>query len=117
MPSSIPRSHVVSIYRPLEPVDDPYAPPAGTFDAVPIAADVPANLQALTGSVQDTAAGREIGATWKGFVPPGTPVDEDYGITVLSGYGSRRFRVRQVGEQGAGWDTELMLAETAEAIP
>ena len=113
----IPRTHVVSFYRPAGAGADPYAEPtAGAFEAVAVAANVPANLQPLTGSVQQSAAGREIGATWKGFVPAGTPVAEDFGVLVLSGPGSRRFRVAQVGEQGAPWDTELMLAETAEVF-
>jgi hypothetical protein len=77
---------------------------------------VDANLQPLTGSVQETAAGREVGATWRGFVPAGTEVEEGDGVVVLSGVGPTAYRVKQVGAQGAPWDTELLLDVTQEDI-
>lgn len=105
--------HRVDIYSPPSGDDDPYDETAGEWTLV--ASDVPANLQPLTGSVEQAAAGRAIEATWKGFVPDGTVAAEDYGIDGKSGPGMpRRFRVAQWGPQGEGWDSEMMLRQTPE---
>lgn len=105
--------HVVDIYAPPSADADPYdeTVPAWTL----VAADVQANLQPLTGSVQQAAAGRQLDASWSGFVPGGTAGGQDYGIDGKSGPGMpKRFRVRQWGELGEGWDTEMMLQVTPE---
>lgn len=81
-----------------------------------LAGEYDANLQPLTGSVQQSAAGREIGATWRAFVPAGAAVKEDDGILVTQGVGPERYRVVQAGPQGAPWDTELMLSRTREVF-
>lgn len=95
-------------------IEDEYGASAPGWQ--PLAENVPANLQPLTGDVRQMAAGREIGATWKCFVPPGTSVREDAGVVVLSGVGPTTFRVRQVGQQGGKWDTEMLLGITQESI-
>lgn len=105
------RTHRIRLYAPPGVDADPYD---STDSAWTAGAETVANLQPLTGSVQQTAAGRAVGATWQGFVPAGVAVEEDQGVLVLEGVGPSRYRVRQVGEQGAGWDTELLLAETLE---
>lgn len=102
------------IYAPPAAAADPYAPAAASW--TPRGAAIEANLQPLTGSVEQTAAGRAVEATWKGFVPAGTVVKQDDGVVVLSGAGPTAYRVKQVGEQGAPWDTELLLEETTETI-
>lgn len=108
------RTHRVQVYRPPASDANPYDATGSAWEASGNPVD--ANLQPLTGSVQQTAAGREVGATWRGFLPAGTAVAEGDGIQVLSGAGPSRFRVQQVGEQGAPWDTEVLLDRTEEAF-
>lgn len=108
------RTHRIRLYDPPALDADPYDTAEAGWTAV--GAEVAANLQPLTGSVQQTAAGREVGATWKGFIPAGVAVREDQGLVVTSGVGPRAFRVKQVGEQGAPWDTEVLLDTTEEVI-
>lgn len=108
------RTHLVQLYDPPSADADPYDATEAGWTAV--GAPVAANLQPLTGSVQQSAAGRQVEANWRGFLPPGTVVEEDQGVVVLSGTGPRAFRVRQVGEQGAPWDTEVLLGSTDEEI-
>lgn len=108
--------HLVTLYAPPDPdlEVDPYDPADGPFWSQRAAA-VDANLQPLTGSVQQQAAGREVVADWKGFVPPGTVVVVDDGMEVTAGPGApMRFRVAQVGPLGDDWDTELLLRRTEE---
>lgn len=104
------RTHRIRVYRPGKA--DPYSGSSGWTPG----AEYDANLQPLTGSVQQSAAGREIGATWRAFVPAGAQVKEDDGIQVLEGVGPERYRVVQAGPQGAPWDTELMLSRTVEVF-
>lgn len=107
------RTHVVNIYSPPAEDADPYDATAGAWTLV--AEDIAANLEPLTGSVQQAAAGRAIEATWRGFVPDGTVAAEDYGVEVLSGPGApRRFRIVQWGPLGAGFDSEMLLRQTPE---
>lgn len=113
------RTHTLDLYTPPNPdaETDPYTPVDGPF-WTPGATAVGANLQPLTGSVQQTAAGREVNADWKGFVPAGTAVVEDDGVAVTAGPGApMRLRVSAVGPQGGQWDTELLLRKTREEFP
>jgi hypothetical protein len=127
----IKRSHRVSLYAPDETpagYDDWGHSLGGGFEAVPIATDVECNLQPLTGSVEQSVAGREIDAQWQGALPGATTVREDMGVVVTAvsddgvTWGAvpvshpTKFRVRQVGWKGNGWDTEVMLGVTQEAI-
>lgn len=112
----IARTHVIAIYDPPPAAVDPYAP----SDQRPtlVQAGIPANLQPLTGDVQQTAAGRVVDATWRGFVPPehGHLIREDRIVHVAEGVGPTTYRVRQAGQQGGRWDTEMLLAVTAEVV-
>lgn len=114
---AIERTHRIAIYDPPAASEDPYVP----SDPMPtlIQAGIPANLQPLTGNVAQTAAGRTVDATWRGFVPPeyGALVKEDRLVYVESGVGPEVYRIRQAGEQGGRWDTEMLLGVTAERIP
>lgn len=126
--------HRVTLYRhradtgaPSPPLDEFGEPiegggTASGWDPVPLAVDVPANLQPLTGSVRASAAGREVGATWKMFLDPrdlpdGVLIRADDGLVVTEGRSPARLRVVQSGYRSAGWKDEFLLAETAEAIP
>jgi hypothetical protein len=126
----IKRSHRVSLYAPADgATEDEWGhSTTGVFSGAPIAVDVECNLQPLTGSVEQSAAGREIGAQWQGALPDGTTITEDMGIlvTAVSDDGvtwyavpashPTRFRVRQRGWKGNSWDIEVMLGVTQEAI-
>lgn len=114
--SAVKRTHVLAIYWPpdKDEAPDPYTPhePEWQF----IRSGVPANLQPLTGSVQQAAAGRTINATWKGFIPPDHRqyLIEDALVIVLEGDGPEAYRIGQIGQQGPRWDTEIMLEITME---
>lgn len=114
---AIARSHVIAIYDPPPALEDPYMPSESWPTLVE--AGIPANLQPLAGAVQQTGAGRVVDATWKGFVPAehGHLVTEDRIVYVQSGVGPAVYRIRQAAPQGGRWDTEMLLAVTAEAIP
>jgi len=109
------RTHLVRAYAPPAAPVDPYAPSVPVW--TPRGAAFHANLQPLTGKVEQTAAGRAMGATWRAFVPAGTGVEPDDGLVVLEGEGPRVYRVKDVGPQGRPWDTELYLDLTPEVIP
>lgn len=113
---AIERTHTIAIYDPPPAAVDPYAP----SDPKPIlvADGIPANLQPLTGNVQQTAAGRVVDATWKGFVPPayGHLIVEDRIVHVTAGVGPTTYRIRQAGAQGGRWDAEMLLGVTAEVV-
>lgn len=113
---SIPRTHVIDIYDPPGDSGDPYGEP-GRYTLV--GKDVPANLQPLTGKVEQTAAGRAIEAEWKGFVPPkyGEYIEADRVVVVTEGVGPSTYRIRQAGPQGGPWDAEFLLGVTAEDVP
>lgn len=108
------RTHRVQLYDPPASDNDPYAP--GEPGWTKVGTELQANLQPLTGSVQQSAAGRQVEATWKGFLPAGTVVREDMGVVVLTGPGPLRYRVRQVGAHPPPWDTEVLLGATNEEI-
>lgn len=114
---AIPRTHVIAVYEPPKTAADPYAP--GGSQPTLVASGIPANLQPLIGRVRQTAAGRAIDASWKGFVPPeyGHLIVEDRLVFVQEGLGPQVFRVRQVGPHGPRWDTEFLLDTTSEEIP
>lgn len=126
------RTHRVALYAPADDgaAEDEWGhPTGGSFNPVPVATDVECNLQPLTGSVEQTAAGREVNADWQGSFPEATALLPGHGIvvTAVSDDGETwngvpashptHFRVQHVGYKGDGWDTEAMLRATAEAIP
>jgi hypothetical protein len=115
---AIKRTHRIAVYLPPEPSDDPYESqePEWRF----IRTGIPANLQSLGGNVEQTAAGRQVKATARGFVPPeeGRYIVPDARIKVLEGpMDQRTFRVTSVAQQGGRWDTEFLMTATAEVIP
>jgi hypothetical protein len=103
---------VVELLRPPAADADPYDTTSSDWTVE--ATGVLANLQPLTGSVQQAAAGREVEANWKGFLEASAAVEENWGVRITEGVGPRRYRVRQVGVQGAPWDIEVLLAATVE---
>jgi hypothetical protein len=114
------RTHTVSQYRRAEPAAQasPYADAsAGSAWGGPVAVDVGCNLQPLTGSVRESAAGAEVNADWKGFFPSAIALEAGDGLVVTDGVGPQRFLVQQVGAQGGRWDTEALLSSVVEAIP
>lgn len=115
---AIPRTHVIAVYEPAQAPDGPYASGGGTPPTL-VAEGIPANLQPLGGDVRQTAAGREIDADWRGFVPPEhtDAIREDRIVVVTEGVGPEVFRIRQVGPQGGRWDTEFLLRSTGEEVP
>jgi hypothetical protein len=125
------RTHRISLFETVESHSGEDAwghPDASAFSGAAVAENVECNLQPLTGSVRQAAAGREIDATWQGFVPSDVAVREDMGVLVtavnVNGQWSdppvshpRTFRVKQVGWHGGKWDTDVMLGTTREQIP
>lgn len=125
------RTHRVSLHPPATPAApgarDRWGRPATAPFQAASAPGIPCNLQPLTGSVRQAAAGREVDATWQGFFPPGTTITADMGLVVTEVFDGgewkpppaghpKTFRVRPVGWQGGRWDVEAMLGHTDEAV-
>jgi hypothetical protein len=120
------RSHLVNLYRPQSSAQrDAYGKSRTIWEPEPYALNVPCNLQPLKGDVESTAAGREVDVSWKGFFPPEVTIEPDVGVVVVQNLlavevpdlGPWRFRVKIVNQQGAKWDTEVLLNDTPENIP
>jgi hypothetical protein len=116
------RTHVVSVYSWVEGVDeDAYGKPRNGW--VLIHTGVEINLQPLTRSVEQAAAGRQIDATFKAFGPSSLAFAPDQAIVVTEVlpagrpyHGPTTFRIRQIGEKGGKWDTTLLMDDTTEQI-
>ncbi len=118
----IERTHVVSVYRAGAAPIDPYADPPATRFGMPVRTGLRVSLEPLTGSVQQTAAGRQIDASWRGYANWGIDIRSDDILLVTgvlqegAGALGERFRVKAAGPQGAPWDLELLLDTTTEVV-
>lgn len=114
--------HRGSFYRQRPDEGDDWGSPASSWDPTPIAADVPINLQPLSGAVTQRPAGREAQAQWQGFLDPrdlpaGVRIQPDDGLVITPGRSPERFRVVEYQPWGPGWKDRIVLEETAEEIP
>lgn len=120
------RTHRVSLHQQATAAtEDAHGRPAGPRWGAAVATDVECNLQPAGGDVRQAAYGREIDADWQGFFPPDTDVRTDMlivvsavrsGTTWITPPASHptSFRIRHLGYQGEGWDTEALLGSTME---
>lgn len=115
------KTHVVSLYRRGVADSDPYDAPTSEWGD-PLVEDLEVVLQPLTGSVQQTAAGREVNSSWKGFLPYTADVKPDDVLLVTAvlvegaGLAGSRLQVQQIGPQGRPWDTEVLLDVTQQQV-
>lgn len=126
------RTHRIDLYAPRamashEAEDAWGRPTSARFAAPALATAVECNLQPQTGKVEQMAAGREAGATWKGFAPKAAPVAADQlaVVTAVREGGAWvtppashpiHMLVEQVGYQGGQWDTEFWLSLSSERV-
>lgn len=119
------RTHLVTGYRWIAGTEeDNYGKPVEGWVPISGGVNVQVNVQPLTGSVQQAAAGREVDSTHRMFAPAGTVFREDDAVLItvtlpvaIPYTGPTRFRVQHVGSQGGKWDTEYLLKDTEENIP
>jgi hypothetical protein len=119
------RTHSIDLYAHREgETEDAYGKTVTSRFWELVDEDVHITLQPLTGSVEQTAAGRQIDSSYRLFAPPGVALEADQGVVVrevLSAgvpyIGPVRFRIKQVGSYGGRWDVEAMLMDTQESIP
>ena len=120
------RSHQITVKRlAAGTTEDEYGNVTSTWGTV---ATAEVSLQPMAGDVVQLAAGREVGATWRGFGPAGLDIRADDGVVVTAIRGSgdswvavpanhvALFRVRSVAPQGPDWEVEFLLGDTQETF-
>lgn len=110
------RTHTLSIYRRFDVgTEDDYGASIAPWAAV--VTGIAANLEPVSGGVDQESGGRTPTEKWRGFIPPGITVEPDDRILVTAGPGPERLRVTFVAEHGPDWDTEIELVTTMEVFP
>lgn len=107
------RTHVCDLFRPAVQTG---SRGEGTLSwpAAATSSAVSCNLQPRSGALRQREYGRALQATWKGFFPAGTDLQEGDGVKILAGDGPARLVVTFVAAQGADWDIEADLAVSKE---
>jgi hypothetical protein len=107
------RTHVVDLFSPLPGGSRQFSSPTAAPAWTEAQRGVQGNLQPVSGSISNDAGGQLVKGKWRGFFPASVTVEEGMGVKVTSGVGPTTYLVTAVGEQGAPWDTEASLDETA----